>query len=70
MLAFDESTPTAVILVLVIPMGIGGGMVIPPLTAALLEVRPPSAPGSPRASSTPRGSSAAGSGWRCSEDWS
>jgi DHA2 family methylenomycin A resistance protein-like MFS transporter len=41
MLVFDESTPTAVILVLVIPMGIGGGMVIPPLTAALLEVLPP-----------------------------
>ena len=29
------------ILVLLIPMGIGGGMVIPPLTAALLEVLPP-----------------------------
>ena len=41
MLVFDETTATAVILVLVIPMGIGGGMVIPPLTAALLEVLPP-----------------------------
>ena len=40
MLAFDADTPTAVILVLLIPMGIGGGLAIPPLTAALLEALP------------------------------
>ena len=40
MLAFDADTPTAVILVLLIPMGIGGGLSIPPLTAALLEALP------------------------------
>ena len=41
MLAFDATTPTAVILVLLVPMGIGGGLAIPPLTAALLEALPP-----------------------------
>ena len=40
MLAFGTDTPTAVILVLLIPMGIGGGLAIPPLTAALLEALP------------------------------
>ncbi len=41
MLALDASTPTALILVLLVPMGIGGGLSIPPLTAALLEAMPP-----------------------------
>ena len=41
MLAFDATTSTAVILVLLVPMGIGGGLSIPPLTAALLEALPP-----------------------------
>ena len=41
MLAFDATTPTGVILVLLVPMGVGGGLAIPPLTAALLEALPP-----------------------------
>jgi DHA2 family methylenomycin A resistance protein-like MFS transporter len=41
MLVLDASTPTALILVLLVPMGIGGGISIPPLTAALLEALPP-----------------------------
>ena len=40
MLALDASTPTALILVLLVPMGVGGGLAIPPLTAALLEALP------------------------------
>ncbi len=40
MLALDASTSTALILVLLVPMGIGGGLSIPPLTAALLEALP------------------------------
>ncbi len=40
MIAFDATTPTALILVLVMPMGLGGGLTVPPLTAALLEALP------------------------------
>ena len=71
MLVFDATTATAVILVLVIPMGIGGGMVDPAADRGAARGRcRPSAPGSPRGSSTPRASSAAGSGSRCSAGWS
>jgi DHA2 family methylenomycin A resistance protein-like MFS transporter len=41
MLVLDAATPTALILALLVPMGIGGGLAIPPLTAALLEALPP-----------------------------
>ena len=66
MLALDASSPTALVLVLLIPMGIGGGLAIPPLTAALLEALPAERAGLARASSTPPASSAAGSGSPCS----
>ena len=41
MLAFDANSATALILVLLVPMGVGGGLAVPPLTAALLEALPP-----------------------------
>ena len=41
MLAFDADSATALILVLLVPMGVGGGLAVPPLTAALLEALPP-----------------------------
>ncbi|MDX6580982.1 MAG: transporter, family, methylenomycin resistance protein [Solirubrobacterales bacterium] len=41
MLALDASSPTWLVLVLLVPMGVGGGLAIPPLTAALLEALPP-----------------------------
>ena len=41
MLALDDDTPTALILLLLVPLGAGGGLGMPPLTAALLEALPP-----------------------------
>ena len=70
MLAFGADTPTAVILVLLIPMGIGGASRSrrsPPRCSRRCR---PSGPGWRRACSTRRGSSAAGSASRCSAGWS
>ena len=41
----DASTPIAVILALLVPIGVGGGFAIPPLTAAMLESVPESQAG-------------------------
>ncbi|MFI7386452.1 MFS transporter [Streptomyces sp. NPDC049813] len=40
LLAVDENTPTPLLLVLLVPLGIGGGLAIPPLTTAMLESVP------------------------------
>ena len=40
MLALDDDTPTALILLLLVPLGAGAGLAMPPLTAALLEALP------------------------------
>jgi DHA2 family methylenomycin A resistance protein-like MFS transporter len=41
----DAGTPIAVILALLVPIGVGGGFAIPPLTAAMLESVPESQAG-------------------------
>jgi MFS transporter, DHA2 family, methylenomycin A resistance protein len=45
MLLIDESTPTVVLLALLVPVGVGGGMTVPPITAALLDAVDPTSAG-------------------------
>jgi MFS transporter, DHA2 family, methylenomycin A resistance protein len=41
----DESTPTAVLLALLVPVGVGAGTTVPPITAALLDAIDPASAG-------------------------
>ncbi|WP_235619400.1 MFS transporter [Embleya scabrispora] len=41
LLLVHEDTPTPLLLSLLVPLGIGGGLAVPPLTAAMLESVPP-----------------------------
>jgi DHA2 family methylenomycin A resistance protein-like MFS transporter len=57
----DAGTPIAVILALLVPIGVGGGFAIPPLTAAMLESVPESQAGLASGSFNAAASSAAAS---------
>jgi MFS transporter, DHA2 family, methylenomycin A resistance protein len=45
MVLIDESAPTVVLLALLVPVGVGGGMTVPPITAALLDAVGPTSAG-------------------------
>lgn len=66
LLAVGRHTATPVILLLLVPLGIGGGLAVPPLTSAMLEAVDAERAAWPPASSTRPARSAVRSAWRCS----
>jgi DHA2 family methylenomycin A resistance protein-like MFS transporter len=66
LLAVGPATPTVALLLLLVPLGVGGGLAVPPMTSAMLEAVPADRSGWPPASSTRPGRWAARSASPCS----